>query len=77
MTATDDRIDGATFVIDGDGNPATTNDQTAIPEVAGETGLFCMDELLLGTYKVLETIAPDGIPGPVRSKSHRLDGKHV
>jgi hypothetical protein len=50
-------------VIDGDGNPATTNDQTAIPEVAGEVGLFCKDELLLGTYKVLETVAPAGYSG--------------
>jgi hypothetical protein len=63
VTSTDDRIDGASFVIDGDGNPATTNDQTAIPEVAGEVGLFCKDELLLGTYKVLETVAPAGYSG--------------
>lgn len=54
---------GASFAIDDDGDPATTDDQTAIPLVSGETALFCIDNLLFATYHVVETVVPDGYTG--------------
>ena len=51
---------GAQFALDGDGDPGTTGDQTPIPEVQGQTGLFCVDNLLFGQYHVVETQVPDG-----------------
>ncbi len=63
VTDTSTRIPGASFAIDEDGDPATEDDRTAIPAVAGEDGLFCIDDLLFGTYNVLETDAPDGFSG--------------
>ena len=73
VTGTDDRIDGASFAIDEDGDPGTTNDRTSIPEVSGEDGLFCIDDLLFGTYKVLETHAPDGYSGAGPAQSVVVD----
>ena len=54
------RIDGAAFSLDEDGDAGTTDDQTTIPEVSGETGLFCIDELPYGDYTVIETTVPSG-----------------
>ena len=54
---------GAAFAIDADGNPATTGDQTSIPAVAGQTGMFCIENLLLGSYTVVETQVPTGYTG--------------
>jgi hypothetical protein len=51
---------GAEFALDEDGDKATTDDQTTIPPVAGQTGLFCIDGLVSGDYNVLETVSPDG-----------------
>jgi uncharacterized surface anchored protein len=55
-----DPLPGAEFALDDDGDPATANDQTPIPAVDGQTGLFCTDELLFGDYNVVETVVPDG-----------------
>ena len=55
-----DPVPGAEFALDDDGDPATANDQTPIPAVDGQTGLFCVDELLFGDYNVVETVVPDG-----------------
>ena len=63
IAGTTTRIDGATFALDADGNPATTGDQTPIPAVAGETGLYCIDNLLFGSYNVIETAPPGGFTG--------------
>ena len=52
------RIDGATFALDSDGDPLTANDQTPIGAVSGETGLFCVENLLFDTYHVVETVTP-------------------
>jgi hypothetical protein len=51
---------GAEFALDADGNPATTDDQMPIPLMALETARFCIDNLLFGTYTVVETVVPDG-----------------
>jgi hypothetical protein len=53
-------LDGAQFALDADGDPATTGDQTPIPLVAGQTAVFCIDNLLFGTYTVVETVVPGG-----------------
>ena len=63
IAGTTTRIDGATFALDADGNPATTDDQTPIPAVADETGLYCIDNLLFGSYNVIETAPPGGFTG--------------
>ena len=57
------RVDGATFVLDEDGKAATTDDQTTIPAVSGQTGLHCIDDLLFGDYNVLESSPPTGYSG--------------
>ncbi|WP_392544779.1 SpaA isopeptide-forming pilin-related protein [Oryzobacter telluris] len=54
---------GAAFALDADGDPATTADQTSIPAVAGQTGVFCIQDLLLGSYTVVETQVPAGYTG--------------
>ena len=69
VTATDVRIDGASFALDADGDTASTNDQTAIPAVEGETGLYCIDGLLFGDYTVVETAAPEGYADAVGTKT--------
>ena len=51
---------GAEFALDGDGNPQTPGDQTSIPPVEGQPGLFCVDNLLFDDYNVVETVTPDG-----------------
>ena len=56
-------LGGASFALDEDGDPETTDDQTSVPAVDGETGLFCIDGLLLGSYTVVETVVPDGYSG--------------
>ena len=60
LDGTTTRISGAGFSLDADGDGATTDDQTPIPAVDGETGLFCIDELTYGDYTVIETTVPDG-----------------
>jgi hypothetical protein len=55
---------GAAFAIDEDGDPETTLDQTPIPAVANETGLFCIGDLVAGSqHTVVETTVPDGYDG--------------
>lgn len=51
---------GAEFALDVDGDPDTADDQTPIPPVEGQTGLFCADDLLFDDYNVVETVSPDG-----------------
>ncbi len=63
VAGTTDRLDGATFALDADGDPTTTGDQTAIPGVSGEKGLFCIDDLLFADYNVVEVSPPSGYTG--------------
>lgn len=72
VAGTSTRIDGATFVLDEDGDPATTDDQDVIPGVEGETGLFCIDNLTDfsdDAYNVIETVAPTGYEAVTGSKT--------
>jgi hypothetical protein len=62
-----ERLDGAAFVLDQDGDLGTGWDQVPIPGVEDETGLFCIDELLFSDsptpdYTVIET-PPTGYSG--------------
>lgn len=63
VAGTTTALAGAAFAIDADGNPATTGDQTSIPAVSGQTGVFCIENLVLGTYTVVETQVPTGYTG--------------
>lgn len=72
VAGTSTRIDGAVFVFDDDGDLETTGDQTTIPGVSGETGLFCIDGLTdFGTdaYTVYEKAAPTGYEAVTGSKT--------
>ncbi|MDH5422749.1 MAG: SpaA isopeptide-forming pilin-related protein, partial [Acidimicrobiia bacterium] len=73
VTATDTRISGASFALDVDGNPDTTDDQTPIPGVG--TGVFCIDGLTYGTYTVVETEAPDGFLADTESQTFEVSTK--
>ena len=53
-------LEGAEFALDDDGDPQTPDDQTPIPPVEGQPGLFCVDNLLFGDYNVVETVTPEG-----------------
>ncbi len=60
VAGTTDRVDGASFALDAGGDPSTTDDQTSIPALSGQIGLYCIDDLLFGDYTVVETAAPSG-----------------
>ena len=75
VTGTSTRIGGASFAIDEDGDGATTDDQTVIPAVSGETGLYCIDNLLFDDYTVVETAAPSGFADATGSQSHTVDSR--
>ncbi len=75
VAATTTRLDGASFALDADGNPDTTGDQTAIPAVSGETGVFCIDGLLYGDYTVVETQAPSGYLADTETQAFTVDSK--
>lgn len=75
VTGTTTAIGGASFAIDDDGDEGTTDDQTAIPAVSGETGLYCIDNLLFGDYTVVETAAPTGYADATGTQSHTVDSK--
>ncbi len=75
LAATDTRVTGATFALDADGDSETTDDQTPIPAVAGEDGLFCIDDLLFGDYDVVETSPPDGYSGDASVEHVTVDGE--
>ena len=63
VAGTTTALAGAAFALDADGNPATTGDQTTIPAVGGQTGVFCIENLTFGSYTVVETQVPSGYTG--------------
>ena len=58
VQGTTDRLSGAGFEYDSDGDDTV---DTALTEVS--TGLFCVDNLLEGSYLVAETTVPSGYSG--------------
>ena len=72
---TDVRIDGASFALDEDGDAGTTDDQTPIPAVEGEAGLYCIDDLLFDDYYVVETSAPSGYSDDSDVESVQVDSE--
>jgi hypothetical protein len=70
-----DPLPGAQFALDEDGDPDTTGDQTPIPTVEGQTGLFCVDDLLFGDYNVVETQVPDGYTPQTEVQAFTVDSE--
>lgn len=61
LAGTSTRVDGASFVIDEDGDgDLETGTQTTIPQLGTETGLYCIDDLLFADYVVVEASPPTG-----------------